>query len=270
MKTLGEYLLFGMIFVGLFSVTALAQTSSAATAEKDKVEAQRLWDEVIRMKGGRDRLRNVHSLLVTSSDRNTPYWSELYVFPDKYWEWIKDTPRPRGTAPMPSTTVRNDDLAFCFWLDGNFLVKCKPEDTSYTVQENGFLLLETASQPFEPVRVTRGRFDKQVVEIIETRFHKHRIDFSVEAESLMVLKVSDYGADWEKDPETVEYVFKDYVDIDGIKMPLSKGWLEFGKTKLDGSWVHYSYEFNVNYDPDIFLHAPSAHSFDGWKRRSKS
>jgi hypothetical protein len=268
MKFLAKYLFFGTIYIGLFSATFLTQTSPASAAEKDKTEAQKLWDEVIKMKGGRDRLRNVHSLLATFSyDGKTPQLSELFIFPNKYWKWIKDGPRPRGTDPMPTMTLCNGSIRKNYHIATDVVLLHENEDCQYEIDENNFLLLESATRPFEPVRVTRGRFGKKIVDIIETRFHKHRIDFTVEVESLMVLKVSDYGEDFETDSRASEYVFENYVDIDGIKMPLKKGWLEFGEKKPKvRSWVYYTYQFNVDYDPKLFVGSPSlVPALDAWK-----
>ena len=81
----------------------------------------------------------------------------------------------------------------------------------------------------------------------------------------MVLKLSWFGEDFEKDPTPLEYVFKDYIDIDGIKMPLSVGMLEFGKShpKVEW-WARYTYRFNVAFDPDVFVHPPPP-AFDAWR-----
>lgn len=263
-----------LISAGILSVLVFAagysQDATKGSTQSEKEEAQRAWDQVIAAKGGRERLGELRSLLITfSHDRKNIRGSALYVFPNKYWDWVVDRPRPKDTDPMPSMTLCNGDIKRRYSISIDVVFLREGDDCKYDVEENDFLLLETQSRPFLPVRVSGSTFKKQPIDIIETRFHSHRIDFTVDAKSFMVLKVSDYGYFFfgPELPDPLEYVFKDYVDVNGVKMPLAKGWLEYGKknSKVE-FWVYYTYQTDVDYDPKFFEGPPTLlPSVDAWR-----
>jgi hypothetical protein len=249
--------------------TAECRTQISSKEDAERREAQRLWDAVLKVKGGRERLYKVNSFLATwSYDGKEPIRSRLYVYPNKYWEWVKDTPRPRGSSPESVMTLYNGDLSKWYSITNNLVLLHQDKEYQYAVDESTFFLLDTKSFHLEPIKVSRGRLGKQTVDIIETRLHDHRIDFTVEVESLVVLKISDYGNDFKTGKAIpLEYVYKDYVEIEGIKMPQSEGWLEFGKVngKVE-TWLHYTYRFNVDYDPRFFDRVPVIlPSLDAWR-----
>ena len=69
-------------------------TENDVSAKQQK-ESARLWEQAIAAKGGRDRLYEVHNLVISSrgkyrsrlSKNNQVRREELFVFPNKYWFW---------------------------------------------------------------------------------------------------------------------------------------------------------------------------------------
>ncbi|MGB9179304.1 MAG: hypothetical protein WCB68_08655, partial [Pyrinomonadaceae bacterium] len=60
-------------------------------------EAERLWEQAVAAKGGRERLYSVRNMVVSSfRGKGVEYGSvELFEFPSKYWGWYGD-PQPLG------------------------------------------------------------------------------------------------------------------------------------------------------------------------------
>src|SRR5437868_6965589 len=109
--------LFGII--GGLATIALAQVndSEQTRASREKEEAQRIWDQAITAKGGRDRLYAIRNMVEYStgdfrpleirlrsdgltsrqkSDDVKARYVTFYVFPKKTWMWRDDRPSKLG------------------------------------------------------------------------------------------------------------------------------------------------------------------------------
>jgi hypothetical protein len=244
---------------------ALAQTPKDRPTAEERREAERLWDSLIREKGGHERLRKVYNLLVEE------YWGSapktygivsLYAFPDKYWEWSYAGPFPTPLMKF----YHNEDRHYFVTTDG---VKVVSGDSQSELKQSVIWLLETRWFRPEPIRVTRVRVGKQLLDVIETKFDGERFDFAIDvsAESLLVYKISRYSKIYKAGSKPVEeHLFKDYVAINGIMMPQSEAIVDDGKV---GPWYKPQFSFNITYDPHFFdAPPPLSAGPDAWKPKS--
>jgi hypothetical protein len=241
----------GSVLIALCLISTgagVCQTRGQHEIGAERQEARRFWDAVVKAKGGRERLESVQNLLVQYTRKQQPTLIQLFAFPDKYWEWSYGPPFPevamgfyKGEAGLYYSIsdtgvqpVTNSDPQG--WMDKGSVV----------------LLLETRWVKPEPVKVTRQRRGGQLVDVIETKVGDERIDFTVDIESLLVLNVSRYSKDYKHgtEPWWSEY-FSDYVNIDGIQMPLKEA-LDNTHVGLAHNWLDMRCRINVVYDPDFF------------------
>jgi hypothetical protein len=240
--------------------------------DNEKREAARFWDAVIKAKGGRDRLYHINNFLVSDFrlEKDDKVYGKigeihLFVFPNKSWLWSY-----AGPYPSPAMALYAGDPSGRYYsinpLRTGLVTGGNPQ--GYMDERIIMWLLDTRSLHTEPMRVTRQRQDKQLVDVIETNFEGGRFDFTVDIESLMVLRISQYGPMSEHETKPwLEYVFKDYTSVDGIQMPRYRAVFDEGKI---GTWYSLQFSFNVEYDPHLFNALPPISAGpDAWKPRPK-
>src|SRR6185369_389422 len=260
-----------LLFFLAARVDLLAKSPDHIGAQDDRESAERLWEQAIAAKGGRERLYSINNLQLSINEkqwaglRRASFIIEaLYVFPEKYWEWSDQRPMIFGLT----ITMEN-------WEQGihwGYIQRGKDKGSLGQVQE-GYLgrmsyminrqldyLMETRWVKPIPVSVERGKVGGHPVDIIHTVIKEfpqgaERISFVLDRKSHLALQVIYHTITFGQ-----EYSgglrLSDYTEVNGIQMP----------TKVDG--FKTSYQFNVEYDQRVFEQPPSPEAgLAAWKKR---
>lgn len=260
------------LFFYLSVVLLCSSSVTSGQSSSEKQAAGRAWDSLIRTKGGRDKLYGIKSaLLEYHPDRpEEDRFSQLWLFPDYYWETgYIDLPRKgyaavndiakhiRKSAGFFSNNIESLDT----WANPDHFERILP------------FLLETRWFKPEPIRVRRFRKGKKTLELIETTFRDHRLDFTYEIEDQLVTEVDEYWGD--NAPDVLKgrldqkWAFDDYVDVDGIK--LARRWRMIWFPDLYHAFADQEFRLslNVDYDPDLFTRTLPAIGSNGWRKAVK-
>jgi hypothetical protein len=247
---------------------------SGQNVDPSRERATALWEEAVRAKGGRERLRSIENFLISSTidvrDRrgsNETETERFYVMPGKAWIY---TYTPDFDVSL-DVTVINKQRQFC-WVtlaparSVPGLSLCIPSTpVKYLVQDPVIYLMETNWLQPEPLRVrTEGKGKKQL-DVIETRVAMLRVDFYLDRKTRLPVRVVTewYGgigqATTGGGPMTIE--LDDYVEIDGILMPRRVTREPEGEAPVGEVYrrdtERANYRFNVAYDPEI-LEGPAS------------
>src|SRR5438445_10895191 len=95
MKKFNQYKIarfFGLLLV-LCCLSGLVLPQEKAPTADEKREAEKVWEALIRAKGGREKLHSITNMLYSRSDDGNR--TQLYVFPDSKWDYgdFKETGR---------------------------------------------------------------------------------------------------------------------------------------------------------------------------------
>lgn len=255
-----------LIFFGV----NFGQTSSKSEGSS-KQEAERIWELAIAAKGGREKLYNVKTMFEIDE---TKYLfglkliksriESLYVLPNKTWEWRDNRPSVFG---LEMTMYNRETGKKYYAQQGQKHVEVKALDEKGKGSGLVYYLMETKWDKPIPEKVTNGKFDGYDVNIVQTTFLGQRIDFLLDIQTHLPVKVIAYkGGEISFDPK-----FLDYVDVQGIKMP-SKFILGGNDKFPDKTHYKATYQFNVEYNEDIFVTPPlpAESAADAWKPKKKS
>jgi len=267
-----------LLLVGsLFQTGVTASKRSPVSSLNDnRQEAERLWELAIAAKGGRERLYAVRNFQISISEkvwyklRRVPYIEEdLYVFPNKYWEWNDQ----RDTIFGFSLRLYNQDRNIHLWyLDhGKGGSITSPIDlvhgkagliTLYDVQLRYFV--ETNWVKPVPISVEQAELGSHSVDIVQTNVKgyptkdgrdEERIAFALDRKTHLPLQVIYYGVAFGKE-YSGEFRLSDYTEVAGIQMP----------SKVNG--LKSVYQINADYDERIFLREPNVRAgIEQWKKR---
>lgn len=229
------------------------------TANLEKRDAEKVWENLIKAKGGRDKLHSVTNLLSNMSESST----RLDIFPNLFWGLSH---RADG-SPIVSIADfgKNDEYS----ANERGIIDIKHG----SFVSNGLLwrvavLLETKWDKPEVLRVKRIGTGKKMFDVIETIVYGRRVDFIFDPEELLVSYVKFYD---ESEVFYAAFLFSDYTSIDGIQMP--RTWKQSTVYGSDDSvWKDrkaklraIKFAFNVDFDPKLFKRPLRAGSKDDWK-----
>jgi hypothetical protein len=235
--------------------------------QTEKREAERIWDQAIEAKGGRERLYAVRNVVIsskgiyrTSHNRgNTIRQEEFYVFPDKFWAWSDYRPDVFGLR-----------VEMVNWeTKAHYLVSPDaPRDEPRGMPTGGsdqimegriYYLLETKWLKPVVMKAIKGRVESRLVDIVRTKVYDQLTDFVFDRESHLLVQVRTYhGPDTSKKPADV-VTFSDYTEANGLKVPRK---VVFD----DGMAYEVSFQFNVTYDPGVLLNPPTIEAgAEAWK-----
>ena len=280
--------------VSLIATLVLAASTHAqnpsTNADAGRERAAALWEEAIRAKGGRERLRGVENFLITSTvDVRAKRGSaitkteRLYVAPGRAWifKYTEDY------DVSVEATVINPLRALCAVTlspagrSGSVppLSYCMPTTpTEYLAQDPAIYLMETSWLSPVPVRArTEGRGDKQV-DVIETEVRGLRLDFYLHRKTRLPFKVVTdqfYGEPMFTDKMGLTVYLEKYEAVDGIQMPrrvtrepsVIESTVEVFRRDTESA----RYSFNVSFDEKIFEGpAPKNVKRDDWKVRKSN
>lgn len=255
-------------------VVACRTTSSMSDAtnnrerqEKTQQEAQRLWEQAIAAKGGRERLYAVRNMVISMRGeygarllkKNQVRREDLLIFPTKYWSWEDYRPDVFGVSIHMYNYDNNTSSVF-----SDDKTEHTPKPTTDVLGKKALttaqlsFLLETKWLKPTIVQSSIGRIGLRPVDIVQTTVNGERVDFAFDRKTHLSVRVSYYDVINGKTYINVQN-FSDYTDVSGIKVPQT---LESD----DGSKYKASFQFNVQYDESIFIKPPPIEAGpEAWK-----
>lgn len=248
----------------------------AESRDDKRREAERLWEQAIAAKGGRERLHAVHNFVVTS--KSSYKWSprpdvatgiseeSLYVLPGKWWSFWDYRPGKMGygvdvldfesqvgwisSQGQPAVRIGRADLF---------------DDFKYRFRQAQFVyLMETEQVKPSLIRARTGRINLKKVDVVETVIDGARVDFYLSRETHLPLRIVTGTTPGARASGKMNYTIDlgDYVEIEGIRMP--------HRVYRGDAANKTSYRFNANYSEAIFEHPPSSEMGpNAWREREK-
>jgi hypothetical protein len=240
-------------------------------AEQQQKEAERLWEQAIAAKGGRDRLYAVRNMVISTEKdtsslftKNKVRREELLVFPNKSWFW--DDYRPDVFGLRVSMYNYDSNMSYVI-SDGEPYHQAEPIKNAQKNKalRNGQLsfLLETKWLKPTILKASTGRVGLRSVDIVQTTVEGERVDFAFDRKTHLPVRVSYHDVVKGKTYVNVQS-FSDYKDVAGIKVPQR---LEY----YEGSKYRASFQFNVEYNENIFIKPlPLEAGPEAWRSKRKS
>lgn len=252
-----------LVLVGLSTFGAVRAQDKASA-----IDAAKVWEQAIEAKGGRERLRAVRNLVITSSGSYKAlrftihpnqkaksktlkssglYREQLYVFPDKYWSWEDYRPAVFGLWIKMYDYTRHIK---------HVITEGEPDHPAEQIEQKELrerpllfvelmYLLESKWLSPKPVGLTR----EGVLDVVRVEVDGQWFDFAIDRKTKLVIKLTSYSE--YKGKRYVHPVkLSDYRDVNGIMMPHLV-------EMEDGHKEYCDIKINVEYDENIFARPPS-------------
>ena len=268
-----------LIVLNVFALGSMGQTSGpcGTVSENDKRAAQELWEKAIVAKGGRQRLHQVESLLISSRaphrwDRPgfegmDSHHEELYVFPNKFWGWFDDRPSRFGLSAGAFNGQTN-------WLvregDPESPRRVGPSENAvfFPLRAQTYFLMETRWVRPLPLKVKPGHVGGGKVDVLCAALDRYKVIYYLDRKTHLPVKAllltSDLDQDDEDTVDAFAAVLAEYTNVQGIQMPLKAGW-------GPSADLNFSFQINVDYDPTIFETPPKLEAGpEAWKRGKRA
>lgn len=235
-------------------------------AGRQQKEAERLWEQAIAAKGGRDRLYALRNMVISTRKDTTSLLpktqvrrEELLVFPNQYWFWDDYRPAVFGVSVHMYNYDNNTSSVFS---DDKTDHTPRPttdfQGRKALINDQLSFLLESKWLKPTIVKANTGRVGPRSVDIVQTMVEGERVDFALDRETHLPVGVSYYDVVKGKTYINVQR-FSDYVDIGGIKVPQT---VEYD----NGSKYKAAFQFNVEYNENIFINPPPIEAGpEAWK-----
>lgn len=270
------------LLIAGFAAPTIRSYSGNQMDEDNRRRAAELWEKAVAAKGGRERLHQVRTLVISSTNpsrrgERTKFaglhkrTEQVYALPDKYWWW--DDSRP-GVFGLSAEMYNGEE----YWLvrDGDPESPQKVPLTELSLETRRFFLrraqayflLETAWFQPVPVGVKSGWVGLKRVDIVHARIGEGKLVFYLDRKTHLPVMAALLSprAD-ENDPEWIDLYaarFDDYHEVDGVQMPRKVGW---GPRGFD----NYRFLINVDVDAQIFEQPPRLEDGpEAWKPRQTS
>jgi len=232
--------------------------SRAVLQNQTQAKAKALWERAIVAKGGRERLHSIYNLVVSTETayltrtgrRNQVRREYLFVFPDKYWSYEDYGSDVFGTRMQMLNYETKMQYVGSPGHPETILepIKGLKRNKDINYLEIG-LLLETKWQQPIAIKASTGLIGSKRVDVVETRINGRRVDFALDREMHLPIRISFYNAINNKTYIDVQQ-FSDYVEVAGIRVPQ--------RSKFeDGTEQKSVIQFNVEYNPAIFVKPPA-------------
>jgi hypothetical protein len=268
--------------VVLLLLICLCSTASFASSQADTQQlsrAQRVWEDAILAKGGRERLESVRSIFISSRSK---YWhglkryevftEELNVFPGKMWSWEDYRPDVFGLT----VELYDFDKGIKYITNSDVPAPqphAIPPYETVLFRTYGLLgyLMETKWLKPKVTGLNESSLRRRKVDIVHTVLTDHvegfspeniYIDFWIDRETHLPLKVTYTLTKLGQRGSPTDIGFPEYVDINGIKVP--------SKTEIDGVRDSVVVQLNVSYNEELFSRPPLiAAGPEAWKPRAR-
>ena len=241
-----------IIVAGPVATSVMPQTPRE-TAPSDL--AERVWEQAIAAKGGREALHGVRTLVVSARrdypsrklNKNQIRQEVLYVLPHKFWSWSDYRPDVFGLRIEMYDYERSTKYVIGDGDPNHQLEPITEVDRKNRDVLWGLLPYLPETKWLKPVLVgaKAGTVGQQAVDIVETDVKGKRVDFAFDRETHLPIRVSYYRTVNNKTYVTA-IDLADYVEVGGIKLPQT---LKYD----DGTQDKKSYRLNVEYKEDIFI-----------------
>lgn len=254
--------------LGIALIMMMSQTVSGQGAS----EAERVWELAIKAKGGREALYKVHNILAqsTSQSRTTSgraYQREetaLIALPDKVWTFTDERPEVFGEFVI---MLNYENMTEYMGPKGGaeILTKAIPANgRPLKAYQNMaiFHLMESRGLKPKLLGAKDGTLGKEKVLIVQTDVDGRRVDFALNRDTYLPAKITTYDTGTDGVTRANELQLSNYVEIDGIRVARTAKYNKFGTRNL-------TIRFNVDYDPSIFVRAPTKLSPDAWKPKGQ-
>ena len=242
----------GLLLILIWPASAAAR---ATQVSDDARRAQALWEQAVAAKGGRERLYEVNSLLISYREAARNFFGvvvhrgdvvRLYVFPGKFWSWDDGLPPP-FTLTVGWLDASRDRR--CTLYEGSAAPACGPAESRGSAADEQLTkaqylyLLETRWVKPEPFGVGGGRVGLKKADVLHARFRDRRIDYFLDRKTHLPLRVSVFYKEGAR--ALLTFDFSEYVSVGGIMMP--------GRQEKGG----INFQFNPPYDEAVFTRPPS-------------
>jgi len=234
-------------------ITALVAGLGAAHA----ADPQEVWEQAVKAKGGRDRLRGVHSLAVymrpAAVNLRGPATNWLLVFPDRYFEF------DGADAGTSQRAMVVDGTADRVAIDATGI----PRNARHlTLYEHGRLalhqlmfLLESAWLQPRPVEVRHN------ILVVEAAGRTYKVFLNSANLPERVWSPAVHG---QKPKIEYDYRLQRYRDFQGVMLPARVASID----GLRESIWDVDYEINARYNPKLFERMPDlANGPEPWRMR---
>jgi hypothetical protein len=243
--------------------------------KKERLDARRLWDQVVTARGGRARLHSISNMVLTKDVKPTDVYTDIsvFAFPNRFWQWSRFRVVKEG---LFVTMANLDDGVFLVAGNTGLVTNQTGLDErkranyreTYLIDGCSFLLETKWLQP-TPVRIRRETVGREPLDVIETYFpdlqvyRNFRQDFYVDPESLEVKGVEQLD---DKGKGYGYYSFVGSTNVEGIQVPKSFNIFRRASDVRKTSYTPLYFQFNVSLDEGLFKRIPAEKDGpDAWK-----
>jgi hypothetical protein len=264
-----------LLMVQLLPASGAAQAEGGAPVDDARVAAQRLWEQAVAAKGGRERLYAVRNFMVSSNSRygSSPRpdvaagvaEENLYVLPGKWWSFQDYRPGKMGYS-LDVLDFERD----IWWHTGpGKRVPLTPRaDVRREIFENFkgrfhqaqlIYLMETQAVKPEILRARTAHDGLKKVDVVETLVDGSRVDFYLDRKTHLPSRiVMDIPGTRSNGRMDYSCRLGDYLEVNSIQMPQRVDCLD--------KESRMTYRFNVPYDEAVFERPPTPDMSAGaWK-----
>lgn len=229
----------------------------AGCAAAHAADPQEVWEQVVKAKGGRERLRSVHSLAIYMKPAEVnlrgPATNWLCVFPDRYFEFDGAGVGGHQRAIVVDRTA--DRVA----MDATGIPRNARHLTSYEhdrlVLNQLVFLLESAWLQPKPVEV------RHKVLIVEAAGRTYKLSLDSASLPERVLSPPIHG---QKPKIQYDYRLQRYRDFHGVMLPARV--VSIGGNR-EATW-DVDYEIDAKFNPKLFERMPDlANGPEPWRMR---
>lgn len=245
-----------------FGVGVIAVAQDTQTKNDTEPEAERLWEQAITAKGGRERLYAVENMVVSSRLQGRKNLiqkvefptEEFYVFPNKLWRWSDG----RGTVFRLAIEMFNIERNIGYLLYPDDPVPLRkteiaPREREFIFYAQLLYLMETKWQKPRLLATHTERIGFKKYDVVETVVEGEQIDFYLDRKTHLPVRIVDhYVTNMTENEYNIVFNLDDYVPANGIQMPQ-----RVTRIGLASEVEHVSQQTNVTYDKSIFEHPPS-------------
>jgi hypothetical protein len=228
----------------------------AVLAAAHAADPQEVWEQAIKAKGGRDRLRSVHSLAIFMRPAEVnlagPPTNWLCVFPDRYFEFYG---AGRGNSSAIVVDATSDRVAMDITGVPRRTRHLTPYERDQLVLNQLVFLLESGWLQPQPVEVRHN------VLVVQAAGHSYKLflDRADLPERVLYLPLPG-----EKRKTVYDYRLQHYRDYQGVMLPARVALISGMR---ESTW-DVDYEVDAKYNPKMFERMPDlANGPEPWRMR---
>lgn len=240
-----------ILSVTIFSMAYFVAGKNSQHEDDKVIElAEKLWEQAIAAKGGREQLYTVKSLAVSYSFAANRYSSELYVFPDQAWTWIDLRPSKIGL----NVEMVNFEKGVSYWIvehlpDNTHKRDPSPEERAIFRTPQLIYLIETRWFRPELLSTDKGYLGFKRVDIVDIKVDQFRVGVFLDEKTHLPIRVGYYLKETGNEM-FLWYGLSGYQKVAGVMMPTKVNYSGAG-------WTLTKLEINPQYDSSVFERPPS-------------